>query len=217
MSDPGGPRRRTRALAAGLLLAALGIVVGRLVVDGRAALRAGDHHAGKGDKGEAIRRYGDAARLYVPGAPHVAAARARLQALATEAEGRGDLDTARRALEAERAALLGTRSFFTPGADRLQAIDGALARLYAALEDPARGTPEARVAWHAERLARRPGPALGPSLLALGGFALWIAAAVAFATRGLDRSMRLRRGAAAGAAAAFVLGFVLFLVGLRLA
>jgi hypothetical protein len=212
-----GRARWLPLLLVGLAVAVVGI---RLVADARAAFREGAAAADRGATEEAIRGYADAIRLYVPGSPYARAGLERLEALAAAAEGRGELETARHALEAARGALLGTRSFYTPFADRLPALTARLARLLAALEGPrvAPGaTAEARIAWHAERLARPPGPAPAAALAALVGFAIWLGAAVAFFTRGLDRGLRLRRGPATAAAVVFGVGVALFLAGLRLA
>ncbi len=199
---------------------ALVVVAGRLLVDGRAALNAGLAAQARGDRGEAIGRYLAAARLYLPGSPHVSVALERLGAMAGEAERGGDKATARQAWEAVRAALLGTRSFYVPFEDRLDEADRHLAVLYAELEDPQvepGASPEARRAWHAAKLARRPGPSLPYVLLALGGLGSWIGAAFAFLRRGLDAGLKLRRGPAIASGLAFAVGFALFLVGLRLA
>src|SRR3954451_2950479 len=108
-----------------MVLAALigaAVVVARVAIDGRAALRAGWAAEGRGESLEAIRRYLDAARLTLPGSPWVADALARLEGMATRAEQGGDATTARRALEAMRAALLGSRSFYVPHDDRVTVI-----------------------------------------------------------------------------------------------
>jgi hypothetical protein len=206
-------------VAAGVL-AAVAVAMVRVAVDSRAALHAGWAAEGRGETLEAIRRYLDAARLTVPASPWVGQALDRLDGLANRAEQGHDSITARRALEAMRAAILGTRSFYTPHAGRLPAIDARLARLYAAAEDPGvdpSATVEARVEWHAARLARRPGPSLPFAILALAGFGLWVGAAVAFVRRGLDTGLRLQRGPAIAAGVLFALGLTLFVVGLRLA
>lgn len=211
--------RRRALIVAGAIALGLGIVVVRLWVDGRAAFRAGAQAEAAGDRARAIREYQNAARLYLPGAAYVGDGLARLFAIADAAEGEGDTDNARRALEAVRAAILGTRSFYVPHEARLLEADRRLASLYARIEDPARdpgASPEARVAWHAERLARRPGPATAPAVIALFGLALWVGAAVAFFSRALDSALRLRRPQAIAAGLVFVAGFTMFLVGLRL-
>jgi hypothetical protein len=219
-SDRVRTRRRKAPLVGLALLVALTVVVVRVATDSRAALREGVAAESRGDRAEAVRRYLDAARLYLPGSPWVAAALDHLDALAGAAERGQDPTTARHALEAMRAAILGTRSLYTPSLARLAMIDDRLSRLYAAGEDPRvdpGASAESRVAWHAARLARRPGPALGFALAALLGLGMWLGAAVGFVRGGLDTSLRLRRTPAITMGVLFVVGMALFLAGLRLA
>jgi hypothetical protein len=202
------------------VLVALAILVGRVAVDARAALRRGEAAEGRGERAEAIRQYLDAARLYLPGSPTVGRALDHLDRLARTAEAAGDPAGARPALEAIRAALLGTRSFYTPHAGRLPDVEARLAAVYARIEDPGvdpGASLEARTAWHAARLQRHPGPLIGYVLMALLGMALWLGGAVGFIRRGLDTGLRLRRGPAITAGIVFAVGFTLFVVGLRLA
>jgi hypothetical protein len=212
--------RRSWFLWTAGLAVALCVLVGRVAVDGGAALRAGESAQARGERGEAVRHYLDAARLYLPGSGTVGRALDHLEAMARTAEAANDPQGARAALEAIRAALLGTRSLYTPYASRLPDVERRLAGLYAQLEDP-RVDPgaslEARTAWHASRLARHPGPTVGYVLLALFGLALWLGGAVGFMRRGLDAGLRLRRGPALAAGIIFVVGFALFVTGLRLA
>jgi hypothetical protein len=206
-------------VAVGVALA-LAVVTVRLLYDSRSALHAGEMSESRGDRPEAIRHYQDAARLYVPASPYVRDALDRLEALAAAAAQSGDGPSVRAALEAERAAILASRSFFIPHGSRLWDIENRLARLLAATEDRsvAPGVSfEARAAWHLERLARRPGPALPHVLLALAGLVLWVGSAIGFVGKGLDAKLRLRRPQAIIAAATFAVGLAMFLVGLRLA
>jgi hypothetical protein len=203
-----------------IVLAALigaAVVVARVAIDGRAALRAGSVAEGRGESLEAIRRYLDAARLTLPGSPWTAQALDGLDALARRTEAAGDGVTARRALEAMRAAILGTRSFYTPHAARLAAIDARLAHLYSSVPDERPSAPKDLEAWYAARLAPRPGPSLPFALLALAGLGLWLGAAVAFVRWGLDAGLRLRPGGALASGLLLGLGVALFIVGLRLA
>jgi len=210
-------RRPLTIVLAGLTLA-LGIVVLRLVVDARAAFRAGVVAEQQGDLRAATRHYLDAGRLYVPGSPYTRHALDRLDALAVAAVSSGDYATARSAFEAERAAILATRSFYTPYAERLPEVERRLSRLLAATEEygAAESFPE-RAAWHAQLLAERPGPKASWVLLALVGLALWVGSAAQFFRRGLDSQLRLRRPQAILAASGFILGLTLFLACLRLA
>jgi len=202
------------------VLVALAVLVTRVAVDARAALRAGEGAEARGERAEAVRHYLDAARLYLPGSGTVRRALDHLEAMARAAEAANDAAGARAPLEAIRAALLGTRSLYTPYAARLLDAERRLAGVYAQLEDPAvdpGASLEARTAWHASRLARHPGPTIGYVLLALLGLALWLGGAVGFMRRGLDAGLRLRRGPALAAGIIFVVGFALFVTGLRLA
>jgi hypothetical protein len=209
--------RQLAIVVAGVGLA-LAVIAIRLLLDGRAAFHAGAAAEQRGETAAAIRHYLDAGRLYVPGSPYTRDALDRLDSIAVLAVTRGDYATARAAFEAERAALLGTRSLFTSHAKRLPDLERKLARLLAASEAGAAmaGFPE-RAAWHAERLAERPGPKTSSLLLALAGLALWVASVVLFFVRGLDARLGLRRVPAILAASGFALGLALFLVCLRLA
>jgi hypothetical protein len=213
-------KNRVRALWAAGLLVALAVLVGRVAVDSRAALHAGEAAEARGARAEAIRDYLDAARLYLPGSPTVRSALDHLDRLAAAAEAAADPASARAPLEAIRAALLGARSFYTPHPARLADADRRLALVYAQVEDPnvdPGASLEARTAWHATRLARRPGPTVGYAVMALVGLALWLGAAIAFLRRGVDATLHLRRGPALAAGLLFVIGFALFVTGLRLA
>jgi len=211
-------RRRQFAIALAGVLLALGIVVVRLLLDARAAYQSGATAEQRGETAQAIRHYLDAGRLYVPGSPYTARALDQLDAVAVASVTQGDYATARAAFEAERAILLGTRSFYTPYASRLPELERRLARLLAASE-PGTGAAnfEARTNWHAARLAERPGPRTAMVLLALLGLVMWVTSTVAFFRQGLDGSLGLRRVPAALAASGFVVGLALFLVFLRLA
>ena len=194
------------------------MIVVRLLVDARAAYRNGVAAEERGEVSEAIRFYLDAGRLYLPGSPFTRSALDRLDAIGIAQVTKGDYATARAAFEAERAALLGTRSFYTPYAERLPSLDRRLSRLLAATEDRASpATFEERARWHAERLAQRPRPKISFVLLALLGLGIWVASAVAFFRKGVDANLALRRAPAAFAGAGFLVGLALFLICLRLA
>jgi len=72
--------RRTLATVAAIAVVVIAALVLRVVIAGRAALRAGDEAAARGDAASAIAGWERAARWYLPLAPHVAAARQRLDA-----------------------------------------------------------------------------------------------------------------------------------------
>jgi hypothetical protein len=211
-------RKSQIAIVALGIVVALAIVVIRLLVDARTACREAAVAEQNGDTTLAIRRYLDAGRLYVPGSPTMRNALDRLDAIGVASVTKGDYATARTAFEAERAAMLGTRSFYTPYAERLPELERRLARLLAATEEhPGASSFEERTRWHAERLAEHPRPKNSMVALALFGLALWIGSAVAFFRKGVNASLVLQRAPAILASAGFLVGLALFLIGLRLA
>jgi hypothetical protein len=210
-------RRQVVIVLLGLVVA-LAVLVGRLLVDARSAYRNGAAAEERGEISEAIRYYLDAGRLYVPGSPFTRNALDRLDAIGIAQVTKGDYATARTAFEAERAALLGIRSFYTPYADRLPSLERRLSRLLAAAEDRASpATFEERARWHAERFAEKPRPQTPMVLLALLGLATWVASAVTFFRKGVDANLTFKRTTALLASAGFLVGLALFLICLRLA
>lgn len=196
------------------------VVTGRVLFDSRVALLAGEAAQAHAAWIEAIRHHHHAVRMYTPGSPFVARALDHLFDVAQGAHQRQDVVTERLALEAVRAGLLGARSFYTPFADRLALADDRLAVIYAQTEDAAlaRGASLAdRTRHHGDLLARRPGAGLAASLLAVGGFVVWLGAAVVFTRRGIDRTLTVNRPWALWLGLVFVLGLAAFFVGLRLA
>jgi hypothetical protein len=213
------PRSRWRGYLL-IVLAALAVVVGRVAHDSWSALRAGDAVLARGDATAATREYLHAVRMYLPRSPFVARALDRLDQVARKAAAAGDLTSERQAWESVRAGLLGARSLYTPYPDRLAAANGRLAILYAQIEEE-RVAPGASAAerqrWHADRLAPQPGPAVPATVAALLGLGLWLGAVVVFIRRGVDRGLRLDRRWSGYCAVAFLAGFSLFVLGLRLA
>jgi hypothetical protein len=195
----------------------LGVVVTRALWDGRGALSRGDEALATGDRDGAVDWYRRAARWYVPGAPHVAAAYTRLESIATAAEAAGDRVLALRAWRGIRSSILATRSLFTPHAERLEPANRRIAALMAAEEGPEADpavSADSREAWHYELLARDESPSPAWSVIALLGLALWIAGGVAFALRGVTADDRLVPRHAAAAGAMVAIGLVIWMLGL---
>jgi hypothetical protein len=212
-----------------LLVATLAVVYGRYLVDARGAVRAARAAAAIGDRAEATRCYLDALRAYVPGSPFQRQALDGLESLAADAVRAADREGERRAFQAIRAGLLGTRSMFVPDRARLSQAEARLVALDGTLALPSRpsvvierdGTPFLR------RLQPR-GPAVLWTLVALVGFAIWVGSVVALIRSGLvhdsaaSATARAPRGGGVAFArvllpALFVLGFGLFLLGMRFA
>jgi hypothetical protein len=168
------------------LLAVLGAIAIRVVVEGRAALAEGD--------------YETAARWYLPFAPHVDEAYAKLRTL-TKSE---DPAVALAAWRSIRSAARATRNLWQPHADDLAEADAHIAKLSAAA--PGGGKLDGdRLAWHKDRHARDVRPSLAAAILAGVGILLWVAGAFVLARRGTF---------AIGPTGVIVLGLALWFVGL---
>lgn len=205
-------RRATFVFALALVVAVLGALALRIVLEGRGALAEGDDaHAAK-RPAEAIAAWETAARWYLPGAPHVDEAYARLVHLAST-----EPKHALAAWRAVRGAARATRSLWTPHAGELADADAAIAKLSA--DDPeaslAGGDDHAaRVAWHRAALARDPRPRAPAAALAAFGLLAWVAGLGALVRRGLDDTGRLVRRPALTAAAFAAGGLVAWALGL---
>lgn len=187
-----------------IVLAGLGALCIRVVVEGRRALAAGDTAASEGRLDDAIAGWEAAARWYLPFAPHVDEAYGRLTELAAN-----DHRRALAAWRSVRSAALATRTLWTPHADDLLAANAQIAEL--ASRDPegasaAGADAAARKTWHTEQLARDPGPSRGGVFLAVLGIGAWLA--------GIGVVVR---GPARVGAAVTVLGLIGWMIGLAIA
>jgi len=182
-----------------VLVALVGPLVVRALVEGRAELElAGDARAA-GRNDAAIEHYGRALRWRVPLASHDEQAIAQLRAMADAAEGAGDVQEALAALRELRRGLIGTRAWAVPHPDELALANARIAELMAAQEREfgtdigGEGDP---YAWHLARLEALPGPDPVRANLAAFAFVGWLAAVAAFFVRGLDARGYLRPGPA---------------------
>lgn len=163
--------------------AALGAIALRVVIEGRRALARGDQALAAGRIDDAIAGWEAAARWYLPLAPHVDEAYARLTGLAG-----ADHRLALSSWRAVRRAALATRGVWTPHDRDLAAANAQIAEL--ASRDPAGAAaagPDAatRRTFHAARLSRDPRPGTGAVVLALLGIACGLAGVVVLLRRGV--------------------------------
>lgn len=199
----------------------LAVVLMRVFWDGRAALAEGDAAMARGDARAALTGWRRAARWYAPGAPHVADAYERMEALARAADGRGDGELALEAWRAIRSSSLATRSFYTPHAAELAAADERIAALMARSEvaaapgkPPGNHDEAERKAFHLALLERDDGPSLPWTLVALAGFAGWVGGGFWLARRGVTPDDQLARKPATRAAVLIAAGLIVWLLGL---
>ena len=175
------------------LLLMLGLLVmaaftARALIDGARSMAESDAAFDRGDLRTSIVHARRAAILYAPGAPHVARAYERLNAIALGAEASGQPKTSFLAWQATRSAALETRHVFQPRAAELKRANLNLARLEAELRG---AKPDAVDKLQKQALARFRGDGGAPSLpwtlgLALG-FGLALAGLGLFAGRGITR------------------------------
>lgn len=195
-----------------IVVAGLGALAVRVVIEGRGALADGDAALTAKRPLDAIAAWESAARWYLPLAPHVDEAYARLVEFANS-------DTKYRiaAWRAVRRAATATRSLWQPHADDLAAANTALAKLSAEHPEgaPAAGQNVAeRTAFFAARLAEDRRPSRGAAALAILGILSWLAGIGVVVRRGIDAGGRLvRRPALVGIGLSLV-GVVAWAAGL---
>lgn len=155
------------------VLAALSI---RIVVEGRSALGDGDDWMLRGKPIEAAGAYEAAARWYLPLAPHVDDAYAKLKKLAAS----DDPVVQLAAWRAIRSASRATAGLWTPHAADLADANTAIARLEA--RQPGAASPgtttAAREAWYRDRLGRATGASHGAAIVAAIGVLIWLGGAL---------------------------------------
>jgi hypothetical protein len=196
----------------GLVIAAFGAVCVRVVLEGRGAVAEGDAAIVAKHTDDAIAAWEAAARWYLPFAPHVDDAYARLTALAN-----AEPEHALSAWRAIRRAATATRSLWQPHADDLAAANAAIAKLSAAHPDGAHaagGNVAERTAFHAARLAGELRPSKGAAALAILGILSWLAGIGVVAVRGIDKAGGLVRRATLVGVGLTAFGLVAWAAGL---
>ena len=205
-----------KALVAVLLItAALGVRV--LVLERGHYMRA-EAHLEAGETKLAIREYGSALGLYLPGSPYARRSAERLWQLGQEFEREGKPMWAQMSYSTLRSALYGARSFYTPGMGWIKKTDQRISALRAGMRAPA-GTAEYTSALREETALlstdRAPGP--GWSALAVAAFIGFVASIVFIIVRGFGPRGELnRRPAGRGLLSAAVL-FALWALALWMA
>ena len=171
--------RRTAIVVVGwaaTILVAFAVAALRVMQEGRSELAGSDRALAEGDARGATSHARAAARAWVPFAPHVTAASARLRTIARDAEGRGETESALFAWRAIRSAAVSSRSFLSFHERQRQAADAAIARLEAA------GPRASRPASSAAPESDDAPPRFVWGLVLVIGAVLWVVAAVRAST-----------------------------------
>lgn len=203
-----------------LLTAALVLlmVVIRVFYGAVSELEAGEQALTAGTADEAIIHLERSLHWYLPLCPLPEKAANALWSIGSEAEARGDRETALEAYQALRSALYATRSFYTPLPGWIKKANERIASLQ--IEEPGGMWPDPTLP-AAERkaialavLEKDDAPDVGWSAVSVLGFVGWIACALGFVLRGFDSSGCFSRKPGLSWGAGVVLGFLLWVVGL---
>lgn len=203
-------RAVARALGVVAILGvALGVLAGRVVLEGREHLVLSDRAFDEGDLRTSVLHARRAAAAYLPGAPHVDAAFERLRAIAIGSEAKGDRKVAALAWRAIRGASLEARHVSLVRTNDLAIANASLARLASVETRP----PDPEVLTRAEEALRRddaPEPRWSAALAL--GFVLAALGAALVIRRGVSPVGRFQGKAAAWGLALACLGTVLWVL-----
>ena len=185
----GSPKRALQhtIVFLGLSLAAIGLLYAHILDQGEMELKSAEALANAGEFDEAIVHARQSASWFVPGAPHVASAYARLADIASICEGRGDTKTALFAWHAVRTATISSRWAEITHERELAVADASIARL-SSKQPVALGAadrdPEGIQRKLHEILSRNDRPRVPWIAALLGGFVCMIVGLVSTAWRG---------------------------------
>ena len=211
---------RPLLLAVAFVAGASALATARVIYEGEGAILETDAAIRQQDWPAATARARVAAGWYAPGAPHVAAAYARLLHIARTCEANNDLENALPAWRGMRAAAIETEWALQPHEREIELANGAIARLVASAPRPLLAHEETDP--QVERrmrtiLARRDTPRAPLIGAIVAGLLLTVAGALGVASRGLSAEGQIRWAAARVPAAIGLVGFALYAAALWLA
>ncbi|HPQ69557.1 MAG TPA: hypothetical protein PKW95_10550 [bacterium] len=203
-----------RKIGAGVLIVCIVLFMAwvRVAVGGFRARVMADRLLAQGQTAEAIGYYDRALHMYFPGSIDVAQAVASLQRIADHFAAQNDFEAELHVRRVLRSGLYAARGLYQPYAAEIAASEERIAALVAM-----QAQDESVAAKHLALLRENHDPQRGWSMLALLGFALWIAAALAFLWRALTPDGKLLTRPAMVWGLVFVAGYALWLAGLSLA
>ncbi|MBI3074081.1 MAG: hypothetical protein HYY84_18380 [Deltaproteobacteria bacterium] len=212
--------KRIAVRGCGVLLILVAAVWLKVALEARAEVSAGAAAEAKGDREAALTHYRRAVHWTSPFSGSVERALDAMAAMARAAEAAGDRVFALDVWRDVRSSLYAIRHVLIPHEEKLRASEEKIAALVAALpatvtED--RGKPEAVRSSEALAMLRRDNaPSVLWSLVLLAGFGAWIGGVFWFILCAIrdDETLDLRRAAISGATV--VIGFAIWIVGLRM-
>jgi len=203
-----------------IVLLATGLLLARVLWSSREELALGRDAYERGDRQAAVLHLSRAAHWYAPGSPFVTDALEELRQIGRQAEMEGQVDLALMAYRAIRTSCLGTRSFYTPHADRLDEANRRIAALMAR-QTPApmdRGKTSTQLQEeHLSMLEHVEAPDPFWAALACLAFLVWVGGAFGFISKALDPDLTIRRRQALRWGALVVSGLVVWVIALILA
>jgi len=200
---------------------ALVFLCARVLVESSAAFDRGHSALSASDEPAAVFHFRTAAKWYLPVNPWVESSLDELMALGQKAQDRKDWVFALHVYDSARAAILGTRSFYTPHEDRLHQINALLPEVMLRARQVHPNGPGVR-AEEQERLRQRfevsvlrdHAPHPGVSLFLSLGFALWFVALFVAIWRGIPASAEIQWDQIRKWGALSAAGFVMWISGL---
>lgn len=211
---------RSGIVAAVAIIALLALLLGRVALESRKELAAGNAYRHDGRPGRAIEHYRRSIRWSLPLSPYCAEATSELKSLAGELEAEGDTSLALLAWRSLSGGIAATRTLYSGSDPERENANDQIARLLAmdrSAAVDARLSAEQLAADHRRLLSDQlsPDPFWGLALLL--GMAVWVGALVLLARSGFDSTGRLHWATARGPVWGALLGFVSFALGMLFA
>lgn len=211
---------RSGIVAAVAIIALLALLLGRVALESRKELAAGNAYRHEGRPGRAIEHYRRSIRWSFPLSPYRAEATSELKSLAGELEAEGDTDLALLAWRSLSGGIAATRTLYSGSQPVREKANDQIARLLARDRSAgvdARLSVEQLAADHRRLLSDRRSPDPFWGLVLLSGMAVWVGALLLLVRRGFDSTGRFHWATARGPVWGALLGFLSFALGLLFA
>ena len=200
-----------------MIFVVAGVSTLRAILDGQSYLRQGDESMEKGEPQKALRYWRRSARWYVPFASHDDLAFSRMKTLADKAKSEQNTTLELAALRGMRSSIWATRHVTTPHQEMLPEVNKKISVIMAGLENRHQSGNQSlaeKEAWHLKALNKDESPKKSWTLLAAFGFVVWLLSIYGFTQKGFDQEGLLNIKNAMVFSFFFVVGFLVWLLGL---